>query len=147
MFGTEPFSWIEEGRLVASVYPPDRKYLEFMMEEGVRSAINMDIRPWPREWNDIDIDYLHLPVADMTYPSEAQVREGLNFIDKGLKKGAVLIHCIAGLGRTGTMMALYLVHKGTDPERAIERVRKRRKGSIQTLAQERVIYLRAKVNG
>ena len=53
---------------------------------------------------------------------------------------AVLAHCHAGMGRTGTMLSCYLVADGADPRRAIIDVRKRRPGSIETYHQEDSIY-------
>ncbi|MEM3922023.1 MAG: dual specificity protein phosphatase family protein, partial [Nitrososphaerota archaeon] len=48
----------------------------------------------------------------------------------------LLIHCAAGLGRTGTVLAAYLVaSKGVSGEEAIKAVRKLRPGSIER-AQE-----------
>ncbi|MGA1822893.1 MAG: dual specificity protein phosphatase family protein, partial [Thermoplasmatota archaeon] len=125
-----------------SIYPPSPEYLDFLRDaEGIRSALNMDTRPWPDHWiAQSGLDYLHVPVVDMSVPTEEQVLDALDFIDKGLIKGAVMIHCIAGIGRTGTMMGLYLVDNGMDPESAIHLIRDRRKGSIQTTAQEMMIH-------
>lgn len=48
----------------------------------------------------------------------------------------VLLHCAAGLGRTGTMTATLLKALGDDSETAILRVRQARPGTIETAAQE-----------
>ncbi len=50
--------------------------------------------------------------------------------------GRVLIHCRAGLGRTGMLAAMLLVELGEDPESAIQRVRAARPNTIETRAQE-----------
>jgi protein tyrosine phosphatase domain-containing protein 1 len=50
--------------------------------------------------------------------------------------GKVALHCHAGLGRTGLMIACYLVYaEGLTPEKAIEHIRHRRKKSVQTSKQ------------
>jgi atypical dual specificity phosphatase len=49
-------------------------------------------------------------------------------------------HCLGGVGRTGTMVACYLVVRGATPREAIAEVRARRPGSIQTGEQERVVH-------
>jgi len=50
------------------------------------------------------------------------------------------VHCTLGMGRTGTMLACYLV-KTThcDAQQAIDTVRKRRPGSIETERQEQLV--------
>jgi atypical dual specificity phosphatase len=46
------------------------------------------------------------------------------------------VHCTAGLGRSGTMSAVFLVAQGASAEEAINSVRRLRPGSIETPAQE-----------
>jgi len=48
----------------------------------------------------------------------------------------VLAHCRGGYGRTGTMLACYLVSRGWEAEKAMAEVRRRRPGSIAPRAQQ-----------
>jgi hypothetical protein len=50
--------------------------------------------------------------------------------------GRVLLHCRAGLGRTGLLAATLLVELGSSPEVAIDLVRAARPGTVETAAQE-----------
>ena len=49
------------------------------------------------------------------------------------------MHCGAGLGRTGTILACYRVWQGDSAGVAIAEVRARRPGSIETAEQEAII--------
>ena len=48
------------------------------------------------------------------------------------KEMGVVVHCGAGLGRTGVVLACYFVNKGLSAQNAIARVRRLRPGSIET---------------
>lgn len=50
------------------------------------------------------------------------------------------MHCKHGLGRTGTMLACYLVKtRAISGEEAIKTIRRLRPGSIETREQERAV--------
>lgn len=84
---------------------------------------------------------LHLPIEDMTVPETEQLERFVRFVDRMVARGtAVGVHCHAGLGRTGTMIACYLVTRDKSAEQAIEHVRRVRPGSIQTDQQERAVH-------
>ena len=51
----------------------------------------------------------------------------------------MLIHCHAGLGRTGLLAATFLVSMGLTADSAIKTIRETRPGSIETTEQERYV--------
>ncbi|WP_426992815.1 cyclin-dependent kinase inhibitor 3 family protein [Methylomonas sp. CM2] len=85
------------------------------------------------------IEWLHLPIADYSVPTQAFEQQWLTQgadIRQRLRKGDdLLVHCKGGLGRAGMIAARLLVELGMDPEAAIHAVRHARKGAIETPAQ------------
>ncbi len=64
------------------------------------------------------------------------LERGVAVIADALAAGRrVAVHCAGGRGRTGTLLACYLVHQGLDPAAAIARVREVRPGAVETRAQ------------
>lgn len=87
----------------------------------------------------LGIAWRHLPIADHSVPGDAFEAEWVTLgreIRALLGGGAnVLVHCKGGLGRAGMIAARLLVEMGTEPELAIRRVRRARKGAIETPSQ------------
>ncbi|MGH7754058.1 MAG: protein-tyrosine phosphatase family protein [Gemmatimonadales bacterium] len=69
-----------------------------------------------------------------------QVWDFLRFAERQRENGAVMVHCAAGQGRTGTVLACALVHRGLSAEEAIRTVRRLRPPSIDTDAQEAFVH-------
>lgn len=84
--------------------------------------------------------WLHLPIVDGDIPDQhfekkwEQHGPALHELLRGGRR--VLVHCLGGLGRTGTVAARLLVETGVIPDTAIDLVRKARPGAIETENQE-----------
>jgi len=81
-----------------------------------------------------------LPIVDMNVPVppfEDNWRvEGWQIAESITRGERVILHCLAGLGRTGMIAARLLVDMGMSPEQAIVEVRRQRPRAIQTTEQE-----------
>ncbi|OWQ88765.1 phosphatase [Roseateles aquatilis] len=69
--------------------------------------------------------WMHVPMRDYGLAADAAAfRQGVEQIAQGLRMGdRTLLHCAAGMGRTGTMAACVLKALGVSAEDAVEAVR------------------------
>ncbi len=69
--------------------------------------------------------WLHLPMRNFGVPQDAAgVRHEVNGVADALRRGeSVLLHCAAGMGRTGSAAACVLKALGLGTEEALQRVR------------------------
>ncbi len=136
------FSWLVEHKLAALSYPESEDAFTLLWMMGIRALINLTEEPLPEEMlRKVGIQTEHIPVVDFTAPTLQQAKQALAMIHFYLDRNMpVAVHCIAGLGRTGTILACYLVGEGISADQAITTIRKWRPGSIETLDQEAVIH-------
>ncbi len=139
------FSFLIPCKLAGSAEPGRwsdlRSDLSGLQRQGIGAVVTLtEYRLDLDVLNDLDMRYLHLPIEDFTAPALAQIREFVAFVDACLEEGrGVLVHCGAGVGRTGTMLACYLVSRGASASQALGQVRAARPGSVETGEQERAV--------
>jgi len=128
------FSWIDQPILAALGCPNDVDDLAWLRRQGIELIITLTEDPLRRDWlTDAGLLALHIPIADMTAPTREQIEESVSAIRKAVEQGlGVAVHCLAGKGRTGTVLACYFVARGMSAEEAIARIRELRPGSIET---------------
>jgi len=81
-----------------------------------------------------------MPIPDGGVPTPEQFREFVRFVRTQLEAGnPTAVHCAAGLGRTGTVLAGYLIAEGVRLDTAITRIRTARPGAIETREQIRFL--------
>lgn len=82
------------------------------------------------------IGTIHFPIVDMSVPALEAIDALCERIDRLVIGGQVVaVHCLAGLGRTGTVLACQLVFDGQSARAAIDRVRELQPRCIQSQAQ------------
>lgn len=84
-------------------------------------------------------EYPHIYVRDFSAPSEEAIEKFVSYVDEKSKLGAVGVHCGEGIGRTGTMLAIYLVHLGWTAGEAIEEVKRCRGEFVFVEEQEEAV--------
>ena len=142
------FSWILKNELAGSMGPTSFEDLSFLYHNGVRAVIRMEEQTVFANTEGIDLVDMFEPVTDFTAPRLDQIQKMIEFIDQQLAElKPVVVSCYAGIGRTGTVLACYLVHKGKEPAKAISRIRELRPKSIQTADQEATVYQYAQLIG
>jgi atypical dual specificity phosphatase len=138
------FSWVSEGKLAGSGLPITEDEFRWVVDKGIKSIVSVREVPLPSKWFDGgEIDYLHLMVEDYGAPTMEVLDEIVDYIDKKIRSGkAVLVHCAAGKGRTGAVLAAYMIKKEKlTAEQAIENIRLMRPGSVQSLTQETALSM------
>jgi atypical dual specificity phosphatase len=99
---------------------PDFEDLIALKDQGIRSVINLRKEAEESEFfaRQCGLKYLHIGVTDWQLPSLEQVWSFMDFVaDKA--NGPALVHCAAGVGRTGTFVACYRIAHGMRPEDAL----------------------------
>ena len=86
------------------------------------------------EIEDAGFEHKKICVKDFFAPTFDQLDEFVTFVDAKKAEGKkVLVHCYAGRGRTGTMLAAYLIHQGMLADAAIREVREKAQKAYGTL--------------
>jgi atypical dual specificity phosphatase len=130
------FGWLVEGKLAGCGRPESEKELKALSSAGIKAIVSLTGTPLsPEPISRLGFEYLHSHVTGA--PSPQQLSEIMDFIDvRNAEAKPVLVHCGEGLGRTGTVLAAYLVSKDFKAEDAIKKIRSLRPGSIQNVEQE-----------
>ena len=134
------FSWLIDEKLAGSGMPTTFDELDWILKQGVKSIVTMTENSLPEEWTK-DIGYLHVPTPDLTAPDMDNIDLAVEFIHQKISDNqSVMVHCAAGMGRAGTILACYLVkYQKYSAKDAISKIRKERPGSIQSESQELAI--------
>ena len=137
----DKFSWLIKSKLAGSGIPTSINEVQWVLDQGIKSVVTIREEPLDESWTR-DINYLHVLSNDMGVPEFNDLIHTVDFIHRRITSNEpVLVHCLAGMGRTGVILACYLVkYQNMSADEATQKVRKERPGSIQSYPQEEIIF-------
>ena len=140
------FSWIDKPLLAALARPSGSEDLTWLREHGIEVLLTLTEDRLRRDWiEDAGLLVYHEPLEDMEAPTQDQLDRAVSAIVRANeRKMGVAVHCGAGLGRTGVVLAAYFVARGLSAGNAISRIRRLRPGSIETDEQAAAVELFAR---
>jgi protein-tyrosine phosphatase len=133
---TVPFTWIVKNKIAASWWP-DSSLIERYKQEGIRVVINCS------EFNNRkellkDFEYYHINIPDYGVPSDSQIKKFLDITNRyNDNRKPIVVHCVAGCGRTGIMIVIWASYNGYIPTSMdpVKWIRKLRPCSLETKEQ------------
>jgi protein tyrosine phosphatase (PTP) superfamily phosphohydrolase (DUF442 family) len=144
--GPNGFRWILPGVLGGTPRPGVFERLDYDLEAlkrvGAEHVINMCEEPGiPAAAEEAGLIWHHFPVVDMTPPSIEDAREWCARIDDWVEADEpVVVHCRAGIGRTGTLAVAYMIYRGVDAPTALREVRRVEERYVQSNEQEEFLH-------
>ncbi|XP_041110598.1 protein tyrosine phosphatase domain-containing protein 1-like [Polyodon spathula] len=154
--------WVT-GDIVAMARPSttlikEYKIIEQFKELNIKSIINMQVQGEhaqcgppleqesgfsyvPQVFMENGIYFFNFGMPDFGVSSLIRILDWVKVFAFALKEGKVAVHCHAGLGRTGVLIACYLIYATrVNPSEAIHFVRVKRPSSIQTQSQIDLVF-------
>jgi Polymorphic toxin system, DSP-PTPase phosphatase len=135
------FTWIVKGVMAASCMP-NNSLLANYKEQGIKVIINCS--DWEYNFEDKKFEnyfsYYFIPILDFGVPGDAEIRKLFEICEQHqAKKEPIVVHCMAGCGRTGQLLCAWgaknnIIPKEMDP---VKWIRSLRKCCLENPSQER----------
>lgn len=136
--------WIEPGFFLAGEHPggfdelETRRRLRSLIRLGITSFIDLtQLEEGVPDYSNVLFDegngymkrthYLREKISDRSVPDVSSMIRILDEIDQFiLNQEPVYLHCMAGIGRTGTVVGCYLIRHGLDRDKVLEKIQQLR---------------------
>ncbi|KAI5641279.1 dual specificity phosphatase, catalytic domain-containing protein [Phthorimaea operculella] len=136
------FSWLIENKIAGMGWPQSVENLNYVADQGINLLITLSPEKLPPILEcEKKLKWAEIRIKEFGVPTLKQIIKFIEICERADIRGDVVgVHCRHGRGRTGTMLACYLVYfKGMAPERAVLTVRVQRPGSCETYEQEKMV--------
>lgn len=138
------FSWIEPVLLAGCRAPRVGSEISFLVSAGIKVLVRLqeskELLIESEELESYGLHDYHFPIKEGDGLTPNDTHKLLSFIQQCIDdRKAVAVSCGGGIGRTGTILASYLVSRGMGSEEAILALRSERGPSIETKIQELAI--------
>ena len=103
------------------------EWTSLLRERGVSTVVCLLSEGESKRWGLPDaygsaFETAHLPVQDRHLPDPDRLGRTLDLLERATRDGRAVVHCNAGLGRTGVVGAAWLARQGYAPREAVEAV-------------------------
>lgn len=135
-YRTIPFTWIVKNKIAASWWP-DASLIETYRREGIKVIINCTEFDNRKDISK-DFKYFHLNIPDYGTPTNSQLERFFKITSEyTVKKEPIVVHCVAGCGRTGIMIVAWAAYNGYIPDGIdpVKWIRKLRPCCLETKEQ------------
>ncbi len=134
------FTWVRGSSLAASGRPYSKSQVDWLRDNGVNVILSLTEEPLPSGWTS-GMETRHISMKDHAPVSHADMQQGADYIATSLSEGkVVLVHCLAGKGRTGSVLAAYMMtYEGKTARQALDELRAKRRGSVESPQERNVL--------